>query len=128
MKPTAVQWQGADRAALERWAEQFYPREACGLLLGRGCEAALRIECALLARNLASEPARFEVHPADIVAAQAQAHAAGLELLGVWHSHADAPAEPSAHDAAAAWPGWIHVIVRVDAGRASDVTAWAGGG
>lgn len=78
-------WRGAALAH----AEAEYPREACGLLvLVRGRLRYWRC------RNLAPEPGcAFVMAPAD----RAAAEDAG-EVVGVVHSHPDAPPAPSAED------------------------------
>lgn len=111
---------------LRRWAARAFPVEACGLLIGRADARATRIERATLARNLRA-PARadrFEIDPADHLAAWKAAEREGLEVVGAWHSHPDQPAVPSATDRDEAWEGLEHLIVAVRAGRATDVRAW----
>lgn len=102
---------------LRRAARAAYPREACGLLLGRRRGTLARVARATVARNLAGKPDRFEVHPEDHLAAELAARAAGLELVGVWHSHPDRAPRPSRRDAAAALAGWSYAIVSVEDGR-----------
>ncbi len=45
-------------------------------------------------------------------------------MLGCYHSHPDHPAVPSAFDTEQAWPWYSYVIVRVDRGRAGELTSW----
>ena len=99
-------------ARLRRWTRRAYPREACGLLLGdRGREAVRRVRLVLPARNLATRPDRFEVHPLDHLTAHRRAADLGLALCGVWHSHPDHPARASARDLAGAVEGWSYTIL-----------------
>ncbi len=109
---------------LRRAARAAYPREACGLLLGRRRGAAARVACATVARNLACEPDRFEVHPEDHLAAALAAADAGLALVGVWHSHPDRAPRPSRRDAAAALAGWSYAIVGVEHGRDAGLASY----
>ncbi len=108
--------------ALLAQARAAVPREACGLLLGRRQDGVAVVERVHAARNIAADPARFEADPLDHLAAQREARAAGLEVLGAWHSHAEGPATPSASDAREALPGWVQVIV--DA-RTGEWRAWS---
>jgi proteasome lid subunit RPN8/RPN11 len=101
---------------LKSWTRAAAPDEACGVFVGRRVEGAAgaRVEVveALLGRNLAAAATRaFELHPEDHLAAELAARAAGLEVVGAWHSHPDGPAAPSASDRADAWEGWVHAIV-----------------
>ena len=47
-----------------------------------------------------------------------------MELIGIYHSHPDAPPRPSEYDREHAWPNSAYVIVSVQAGRAGEVRAW----
>lgn len=114
------------RERIEACARACYPREACGLLLGRRAAGRLEIVDVREARNLAAERAheRFELDPVDHLAAEEHAAAHGLEVLGVWHSHPDRPARPSAADLAGAWSGWSQVIVAVEGGAVLELRTW----
>jgi proteasome lid subunit RPN8/RPN11 len=82
------------------------PREACGLLVGRGREVRRSVR----ARNAAASPARYEVDPHDHFAAIRGARADGLEVIGAYHSHPAAPAEPSPTDREHAFEDFVFVI------------------
>ena len=114
------------RASIEQFARAGYPRETCGLILGRqngGCAEATRI---FSARNLNRERAadRYELDPQHFLAADAEARDAGLEIVGIWHSHPDHPARPSATDLESAWEGWSYVIISVAPDGARELRAW----
>lgn len=127
------------RAELEAWIRAGYPHETCGLLIGRPIrsaasaavpeggplpadDTAAEVVRVVQARNLNVERAhdRFELDPEDFMRADEEARAAELEIVGIWHSHPDHPAQPSETDRAAAWEGWSYVIASV---TASAVTA-----
>jgi proteasome lid subunit RPN8/RPN11 len=57
-------------------------------------------------------------------AAERAAAAAGLEIIGFFHSHPDHPARPSAFDREHAWPWYAYLIVSVEDGRAVDWRVW----
>ena len=57
-------------------------------------------------------------------AAAAKARAAGLDVVGFFHSHPDHPARPSAFDLENAWPFYSYLIVSVERGRAADSRSW----
>src|SRR5262245_28744424 len=89
------------RAALEailRHAERASPRECCGVLVGRDDE----ILQAVAARNVADDPNRYVLDPADHIAIRRDARAAGLAVIGFYHSHPHSAAHPSATDLAEA--------------------------
>lgn len=103
-------------------ARAAMPREACGLLIGRRVDGLAVVERTIEARNVAEGDERFEVDPLDHLAAQREARATGLEVIGAWHSHPEGPARPSQSDEREALPGWVHVVV--DA-RSGDWLAWS---
>ena len=114
------------RRDLVTWIGGGYPEETCGLLIGRTHLGRTETARAMRARNLNRERARdrYDLDPADFLEADAAARAAGLEIVGVWHSHPDHPAEPSETDRAAAWEGWSYVIVEVTSAGASALRSW----
>jgi len=103
-------------------ARRAAPREACGLLLGRRAARAVAIEALAELDNAARADSAFELEPLDVLAAESAALARGQEVIGVWHSHVDAPAVPSVRDLAR--PGYdLALIVSL---RESGVRAWHG--
>jgi proteasome lid subunit RPN8/RPN11 len=114
-------------------ATRDYPAEACGLLLGpRGTQGDARITEARPITNRRRDRAgdRYELEPREHLQVQRAARQAGLEIVGVYHSHPDAAAAPSATDRARAveiWgeaESWAYLIVPVHAGRAGETRAW----
>ncbi|HVT59073.1 MAG TPA: M67 family metallopeptidase [Thermoanaerobaculia bacterium] len=67
---------------------------------------------------------RFVISPATVLAAHKEARAAGLEVVGYYHSHPDHPAEPSEFDREHAWPGLSYLIVSVREGRLDTARSW----
>jgi proteasome lid subunit RPN8/RPN11 len=65
------------------------------MLTGRGG----MITCAFPAANAAKDPATtYEIAPKELFQLTRQIRAAGLELLGIYHSHPNGQNEPSARD------------------------------
>lgn len=108
-------------------AERAYPHEACGLLVGHvEGGGAWHVAEAVESPNLApaGQTDRFEIDPALRLALQRQARARGAAVIGIWHSHPDGPARPSATDLAGAWEaGLAWVLVQVVAGQVVRTTA-----
>ena len=50
--------------------------------------------------------------------------AAGLEVVGFFHSHPNHPATPSTFDRERAWGSYVYVIVHVTPNGAQETTAW----
>ena len=95
-------------------------REVCGLLLGEGDH----IDAVQSCRNVAADPAtRFEIDPAQLLAAHRAARAGGPAIVGHYHSHPTGVAAPSRQDARDAAPdGSLWLIA-----TGSAVTAWRAG-
>jgi proteasome lid subunit RPN8/RPN11 len=70
------------------------PNECCGLLIG----SAELIHDTVRARNVRKSATKFQVEPADHFAAIRRARAAGLEVVGAYHSHPNGPSGPSETD------------------------------
>jgi [CysO sulfur-carrier protein]-S-L-cysteine hydrolase len=89
------------RDAMIEHAKREAPNECCGLLIGRGSAVT---ECHP-ARNKVASKSRFQINPADHFVAIRKARAAGLEVLGAYHSHPNSSALPSPSDLAEASDG-----------------------
>jgi proteasome lid subunit RPN8/RPN11 len=116
----------ADLAAIGRHGEETYPEECCGFLLGTAAAGLTRVERIVAAANERQESRhnRFVMSPETVLAAHKQARAAGLAVVGYYHSHPDHPAEPSEFDRDHAWPGLSYLIVAVRQGRAEAARSW----
>jgi proteasome lid subunit RPN8/RPN11 len=114
------------RACLEAMVCAGYPCETCGLLLGVRTGNAVEVKEVVQARNLNRERTRdrYELDPEDFLAADARARRLGIEIVGIWHSHPDHPACPSATDRTGAWAGWSYVIVSVGADGVQAYRSW----
>jgi proteasome lid subunit RPN8/RPN11 len=111
---------------LEALVRAGYPEETCGLLLGRQAEDTVEVLDLKQARNLNRERARdrYELDPADFLAADQAARGHGHQIVGIWHSHPDHPARPSATDRARAWAGWSYLIVSVTPDGVRELRSW----
>ncbi len=90
------------------------PDEACGLLGGRlGAEPT--VEVFVPCRNADASSRTYSIGPDGWVAADAALDPAGIEVLGVMHSHTHTDAYPSPTDVSQAdnplLAGWRYVIV-----------------
>jgi proteasome lid subunit RPN8/RPN11 len=85
-------------------AEAAYPGECCGLLVGRthpnGTIEAVR---AHPSANLGKQPNRFEIDPRLWVDLARALGRGPMKVVGLYHSHPDGPAQPSAVDLESAW-------------------------
>src|SRR6202521_803557 len=110
----AIQAHGAEGYQDEIWVTMVGPR-------GEG-----RVPEARRARNIVVDRSRdrYEIDPRDHIRIQREADAAGLDIVGYYHSHPDHPAQASRFDTERAWAGYVYVIVSVHEGRPADANAF----
>ncbi len=114
-------------AALCAHLEAAYPNEGAGLLLGRAEGDERHVTAVLALPNRwdgAEQFHRFLLTPKDILAGEQEAARRGLDVIGIFHSHPDHPAEPSGFDRDWALPWYLYTITRVVAGRVDHTRAW----
>jgi [CysO sulfur-carrier protein]-S-L-cysteine hydrolase len=84
-------------------------QERCGLLGGREGVITRVFPAANAARNPAT---RYEISPREIVDRMREMREAGIDLLGIYHSHPNGRNEPSPHDVELAfYPETPYLIV-----------------
>ncbi len=107
-------------------AEMSYPFEACGMLVGKTHSQRISVSRVLQAGNLSENGKldRYVLDPEDFLTAERCAREQQMEIVGIWHSHPNHPAEPSTKDLEAAWHGYSYVIVSVDALGDTVVRSW----
>lgn len=94
------------------------PLEACGLLAADPRTGKVTVTHPTA--NAEKSAKLYSIGPRDYMAAEDAADAAGLELVGVFHSHTHTEAYPSPTDVAAAGiPTWHYVIVSLRGGLPS---------
>jgi len=105
---------------------ETYPHECCGALLGRDTEDSREVLDLLpLANRRDDSPRnRFEITSSDVQMAEKTAREKGIELIGWYHSHPDAPARPSEFDREHAWPWYSYIIVSLQAREPRDTKSW----
>ena len=111
---------------IEAHGVETFPYECCGALLGRDDDGG-RVVTALFAlsnRRQDSPRNRFEITPEDVMLAERTAHDKKLDLIGWYHSHPNAPAQPSEFDREHAWPWYSYIIVSIRDGSAKEMTSW----
>jgi len=110
--------------AIRTHGAEGYPNEICGVMIGPHAEGSVTIT--RRARNVIVDRARdrYEIDPRDHMKIQREADAAGLDIVGYYHSHPDHPAQASRFDTERAWAGYVYLIVSVQAGRPVDANAF----
>lgn len=103
-------------------AEEGYPNEICGVMLGKEGVVTDYKRC----KNLNKERARdrYELDPLSFNEADEFARKNELEILGIYHSHPDHPSLPSETDRQRAWPNWGYIIFSINNGSYNDARLW----
>jgi len=110
-------------------ATTTYPEECCGLLLGvfQEGQKAKRVEEGKPMSNVFQKEERyhrFTIDPKEFMEADIGAEARGLEIVGIFHSHPNAPAKPSQYDVSHAWPSLSYVVIEIRNGKPVETRSW----
>ena len=122
-------------------AENIYPEECCGILLGRihglhksvieviptvnaWVKPELADDLQIGAEIARTKHSRYTIAPQDIFQAQKRGRDLQLEVIGFFHSHPDNLAIPSACDRERAWEIYSYPIVSVIQGKFSSIESW----
>lgn len=129
--------------AIQHHAEQTYPEECCGLLLGTQIDEAICLvevvpvdnawndEAAELFQAVGCPPSeasdrrdRFAIAPETLLQVQKQARDRNLVVVGIYHSHPDHPAVPSECDRTIAWAEYSYAIASIEQGKMVALRSW----
>ena len=115
------------RSALDeihRHAEEGYPYEICGIMIGPRGEGT--VSEVRRARNLneSMRATRYDMDPRDQLRVQREADDLGWDIVGYYHSHPDHAARASVTDAERSWAGPVYLIVACEQGRIVDGNAF----
>lgn len=116
-----------DYEALRQRAEEAYPDECCGALVGKVDAGETHAHAIVPCHNIrvGELHKRFEIDPAELVRVQREAREGGMEIVGFYHSHPDHPAQPSPTDIEHAhWIGCSYVITSVEQGKANETRSF----
>jgi proteasome lid subunit RPN8/RPN11 len=115
------------RAALRDHGQAAYPKECCGLLIGRDEGDDVVVTQVLPSVNLDPDGGTraFEVDPELILTWHKRLRGTPERIVGHYHSHPNEPARPSATDLERAWePGMIWLILSVGRGKLTELGAF----
>jgi proteasome lid subunit RPN8/RPN11 len=99
--------------------------ECCGFLLGTDMERARIVSAILEVENEALDRRRtFRISSRNYLKAETFASCNNLQLLGIYHSHPNAPAIPSEFDRVAAHPYFSYLIFSVINQKVAGMRSW----
>jgi len=107
-------WQQLNTAA-----QNAYPTEACGVLMGHVLNGTIYVAAVEITDNLMHKKDRaFAVAPATALVLRQLTKGIRVKIVGFFHSHPNHRAIPSDNDLVYAWPGHVYLIARVERGPA----------
>ena len=100
-------------------AEATFPNECCGAMLGNidGDNKSVTQAVAIENSYTGAQGARYELRPEDLLEADRKARAAGLDLIGIFHSHPDCDAYFSKTDLENSCPWYSFVVLSIKDGK-----------
>ncbi len=113
--------------ALEAHGATAYPAEGAGLLLGTTTAADKQVTAILPIENkwdAEEQYHRFLLTPQDMLRGEQEAAQRGLDVIGIFHSHPDHPAEPSGFDRDWALPYYSYIITTISKGTPTRSRSW----
>jgi proteasome lid subunit RPN8/RPN11 len=121
--PKIIRVQDGVLFALQAHAQTQPEREHCGLLAGRTGVISL----VLHAHNIAGDPAtQYEIAPVELFQLMREIRSAGMQLLGIYHSHPHGANEPSRTDIARAYyPAAAYFIISPQSDAETAVRAFS---
>jgi proteasome lid subunit RPN8/RPN11 len=108
-------------------AKNAYPYECCGLLVGNNNTGKVVREIYPVEnKNKVRAEDRYEIDSKEFDETDREATKKGLDIIGIYHSHPDHPAAPSAFDkeCASVWTEYSYIIISVKNGVEEDLKSW----
>lgn len=100
-------------------AQDKFPNECCGAMIGviDGDEKTVRLAIPMENAFTGPQAARYELRPEDLMQADREARKAGMDLIGVFHSHPDCDAYFSETDLKNSCPWYSFVVLSIKNGE-----------
>lgn len=104
-----------------------YPNEGAGILIGSPSADGKVVKNVLPFTNTfesGEQYHRYLINAKDMLAGELEAERLSLDVVGIFHSHPDHPAQASEYDREYALPWYSYLIVSVQNGRAAYSQSW----
>jgi proteasome lid subunit RPN8/RPN11 len=100
-------------------AQQTFPNECCGVMLGSNSGDQKTVKRAIPTENAyrGSQEDRYEIRPEELLAADREARKNGLEVIGIFHSHPNCDAYFSKTDLENSCPWYSFVVLSIQKGE-----------
>jgi proteasome lid subunit RPN8/RPN11 len=121
---------------MQSHAISTYPEECCGLMFGNFSpdvknedsnttrKIVVRLRRMKNVFDSKERYHRYTIDPKEFLSAEKDAFDSGEEIVGVYHSHPNAPARPSKFDHEHAWPTLSYVVIEVRDRKVRDTKSW----
>jgi len=105
-------------------AKKIYPYECCGFLLGSFDDGGLVRSVRQATNQNTDRTDRFIISAEEFAEIQFAADEAGLDIIGIYHSHPDWPPIPSQTDMESAWEEVYYLIASIHEGMPLNTNIW----
>ena len=105
-------------------ARETYPHECCGFLLGSFDDGGLVRQVKPATNQNQDRTDRFVISGEEFAQTQFAADDAGLDIIGIYHSHPDWPPIPSQTDMESAWEEVYYLITSIHEGMPLNTNVW----
>jgi proteasome lid subunit RPN8/RPN11 len=121
-----IRIEAAPWAFMRAHAQQTYPNECCGAMLGSAADGVKQVREILPLENAfeGAQAARYELRPEDLLAADRAARERRMELIGIYHSHPDCDAYFSQTDLKNSCPWYSFVVLSIRHGEFHHANSW----
>lgn len=126
-KPKTIELTIAQLTIIEQHSRKHFPDECCGFLLGTLINNSKQVQMLLPANNAAEKidrRRRFLITSGMYLHAARHATEHQKDILGFYHSHPNASAQPSHYDLDHAWVWYSYLIVSIIDGKPEDILSW----
>jgi proteasome lid subunit RPN8/RPN11 len=113
-------------AAMVAHAQQAYPNECCGAMIGTNGDGDKRVRVAMPLENAFEgvQATRYELRPQDLLAAEKAARERQMDVIGIYHSHPDCEAYFSETDLKNSCPWYSFVVLSIQDGEFHHANSW----
>lgn len=104
-----------------------YPNEGAGVLIGSPSSDGKTVKAIKPFVNKFESGEQFHrylITAQDMLDGETEAERLGLDVVGIFHSHPDHPAQASEYDREYALPWYSYLIVSVQKGKAAYAQSW----
>ena len=114
---------------MQSHATSTYPEECCGLLIGKfegnlSRKLVSRIKRMDNVFEKRERYHRYRIDPLKYMDAENEATSSGEDVIGIYHSHPNAPAKPSLFDKSYAWPSLSYIVIEVRDSVPVETKSW----